>query len=331
LVPEVRSPTVRRRELGALLRALRTQKGLTVEQAADQLLCSPSKVSRMETGHGAAAPRDIRDLCNLYDVTDQAERDRLMSLARDGKQTGWWQSYDLEFSNYVGLEADATELQYYQSTIVPGLMQTADYAQAIAEANVPRFPPERIDELLEVKMKRQLILEGDRPLRLWAILDEAALHRVVGGPAVMAAQLDRLIEITTNPNITIQVIPYEAGAHPAMDSTFNILGFAGSVPGLVYVEGLVGWLYLDRQDEIERYRKVFEHLSAQALNSHASMKLIAKVSKSYSAHKLACVGSRFFSPARCCGGRAGTKLTESAGRSSRRSGEVIEISLPSIR
>lgn len=296
LVPEVRSPTVRRRELGALLRALRNQNGLTVEQAADRLLCSPSKVSRMETGHGAAAPRDIRDLCNLYGVIDQAERDRLMSLARDGKQTGWWQSYDLEFSNYVGLEADATELQYYQSTIVPGLLQTADYAQAMLEVNVPRFPPERIDELLEVKMKRQLILEGDRPLRLWAILDEAALHRVVGGSAVMAAQLDRLIEVTSNPNITIQVIPYEAGAHPAMDSTFNILGFAGSVPGLVYVEGLVGWLYLDRQDEIERYRKVFEHLSAQALDSQASMKLIAKVSKGYSAHKLACVSISFFVP-----------------------------------
>jgi transcriptional regulator with XRE-family HTH domain len=289
LVPEVRSPTVRRRELGALLRALRTQKGLTVEQAADKLLCSPSKVSRMETGHGAATPRDIRDLCNLYGVIDQAERDRLMSLARDGKQTGWWQSYELEFSNYVGLEADATELRYYQSTIVPGLLQTADYARAMIEVTIPRLRPERIDELLEVKMKRQLILKGDRPLRLWGILDEAALHRLVGGPAVMAAQLDRLIEVTSNPNITIQVIPYEAGAHPAMDSTFNILGFAGTVPGLVYVEGLVGWIYLDRRNDIERYQKVFEHLHAQALDPRASMKLIAKIGKSYSAYRLAYV------------------------------------------
>jgi hypothetical protein len=243
----------------------------------------------METGHGAATPRDIRDLCNLYDVTDQAERDRLMSLARDGKQTGWWQSYELEFSNYVGLEADATELRYYQSTIVPGLLQTADYARAMIEVTIPRLRPERIDELLEVKMKRQLILKGDRPLRLWGILDEAALHRLVGGPAVMAAQLDRLIEVTSNPNITIQVIPYEAGAHPAMDSTFNILGFAGTVPGLVYVEGLVGWIYLDRRNDIERYQKVFEHLHAQALDPRASMKLIAKIGKSYSAYRLAYV------------------------------------------
>src|SRR5438128_1913643 len=145
-VPEVRSPTVRRRELGALLRVLRNEKGLTVEQVAERLLCSTSKVSRMETGHGVATPRDIRDLCDLYNVADQAERDRMMRLALESKQQGWWQSYDLDFDTYVGLEAEAIGLKYYQCTIVPGLLQTADYARAMLEVWVPKQPPERIDE-----------------------------------------------------------------------------------------------------------------------------------------------------------------------------------------
>lgn len=280
-MPEVRSPTVRRRELGALLRALRNQKGLTIEQVAASLLCSTSKVSRMETGHGSATLRDIRDLCELYGITDEAERDRLRSLAREGKQTGWWQSYDLDFSTYVGLEAEATALRYYQSTIVPGLLQTADYARAMLEVSVPKLTPVRTTELLEVKMTRQRVLAREPPLRLWAVLDEAALHRVVGGPAVMAAQLDRLIEGTGNSNVTIRIVPYAAGAHPAMDSTFNILEFTGSVPSVIYVEGLVGWIYLDRPADIDRYRQVFDYLCSLALSPKESIALVAKVRAEY--------------------------------------------------
>jgi transcriptional regulator with XRE-family HTH domain len=276
-LPEVRSPTVRRRELGALLRALRNEKGLTIEQVAASLLCSTSKVSRMETGHVAATMRDIRDLCQLYGITDQAERDRLRALAREGKQAGWWQSYDLDFSTYVGLEAAATALQYYQSTIVPGLLQTADYARAMLEVTVPKLAPGRIEELLEVKLTRQGVLTRDPPLRLRAVLDEAALHRSVGGPAVMAVQLDRLIRAASSPDITIQIVPYAAGAHPAMDSTFNILEFTGTVPSVVYVEGLLGWIYLDRPAEIDRYRQVFECLSTLALSPKESIELVAEV------------------------------------------------------
>jgi len=282
-LPEVRSPTVRRRELGALLRALRTEKNLTVEQVAASLLCSASKVSRMETGHGAATPRDVRDLCELYGVTSQAERDRMLQLAREGRQQGWWQSYDLDFDTYVGLEAAAIGLKYYQSTIVPGLLQTADYARAMLAVSIPKLTPERIDELLEVKMTRQAILGREQPLRLWAVLDEAALHRVVGGPAVMAAQLQHLVEATSNPNVTVQVIPYAAGAHPAMDSTFNILEFADSIPNMVYVEGLVGWIYLDRPAEIDKYQQVFDSLCHLALTSKESIDLAVKIGKRYEA------------------------------------------------
>jgi transcriptional regulator with XRE-family HTH domain len=278
-VPEVRSPTVRRRELGALLRKLRTGKNLTVEQAADQLLFSMSKLSRMETGHGIATPRDIRDLCDLYGVTDQAERDRMMSLAREGKQAGWWQGYDLDyFGTYVGLEAAAVEIRYYQSGIVPGLLQTAEYARAMHAAGIPKITPERTEKLIEVRLMRQRLLDQDPPLRLDAILDEAVLHREVGGAAVMRAQLDWLAKMSKRPNVTIRVIPYSAGAHPAMDSTFNVLAFAGSVPTVVYVEGLVGWIYVERPQDVARYQEVFEHLRTVALTPQETGDLLLKIS-----------------------------------------------------
>ena len=281
-MPEVRSPTVRRRELGALLRALRNEKGLTVDQVATSLMCSPSKVSRMETGHGAATPRDIRDLCNLYGVTGQAERDQLMSLAREGKQTGWWQGYDLDyFATYVGLEAEATGIRYFQSTIVPGLMQTPAYARAMHEAGIPKFTQERIDQLIEVRLTRQRVLVRKPPVRLEVILDEAVLHRLVGGAAVMRGQLDRLIELSNEPNVSIQVIAYSAGAHPAMDSTFNILEFTGSVSSVVYVEGLVGWIYVERPPDVDRYQQVFEHLRTVASSPRESIELIARVGAGY--------------------------------------------------
>jgi transcriptional regulator with XRE-family HTH domain len=279
-VPEVRSPTVRRRELGTLLRALRTAKGLTVEQAAQQLMVSPSKLSRMETGHGVATLRDIRDLCALYGVTDQADRDRLMSLAREGRQTGWWQSYDLDtFATYVGLEAEAVGIRYYQSTIVPGLLQTPRYARAMYEAGVPEFTQERINEHIEVRLMRQRLLVQEPPIRLEVVLDEAVLHRLVGGPAVMSEQLDRLAALSGQPNVTMQVIPYAVGAHPAMDSTFNILEFTGSVASVVYVEGLVGWIFLERPPDIQRYQRVFDHLCKIALSPKESIKLMTGVAR----------------------------------------------------
>jgi transcriptional regulator with XRE-family HTH domain len=280
-VPEVRSPTVRRRELGALLRALRNQNGLTVEQAADQLLCSPSKVSRMETGHGAATPRDIRDLCDLYGITDQAERDRMMKLAREGKQQGWWQSYDLGYATYVGLEAEAVAISGFQSSVVHGLLQTADYARAGHEGAMPRLSPEQIEMQIEAKLTRQRILTQDNLPRFTAVLDEAALHRVVGGRVVMAAQLAKILEISALPNITVQVLPYEVGAHPAVESNFTLLELSSSTPDVVFVEGLIGSTYLERADDLERYRGIFDQLRNIALGPKDSRNFIAELLRSY--------------------------------------------------
>jgi transcriptional regulator with XRE-family HTH domain len=276
-VPEVRSPTVRRRELGALLRKLRTEKGLTVEQAAEQLMFSMSKLSRMETGHGVATPRDIRDVCSLYEVTDEAERERMLKLAAEGKQAGWWQSYDLPYSTYVGLETEATAISDFQSSVVPGLLQTADYARAGHEGAMPRLSSEEIERRIEAKLTRQALLGQDEPPAFSAVLDEAVLHRMVGGPAVMSAQLGRLIEAANRPKVTIQVIPFTLGAHPGVESNFNILEMPSPTLGVVFVEGLVGSIYLERSEELTRYRQIFERLQAIALSPKDTIALIAEI------------------------------------------------------
>jgi transcriptional regulator with XRE-family HTH domain len=276
-VPEVRSPTVRRRELGALLRAIRNEKGLTVEQVAERLLCSPSKVSRMETGHGVVTARDIRDLCDLYEVTDEAERDRLKQLVREGKQPGWWQPYDLPYSTYVGLEVEALSISDFQSSVVPGLLQTADYARAGHEGTMPRLSAEDIERRIEAKLTRQALLTQPEPPSFKTVLDEAVLHRAVGGSEVMRAQLERLIEVSRLPNVTLQVIPFDVGAHPGLESNFNILDLPAPASGIVYVEGLVGPIYLERPDDVERYRKVFERLQEIALSPRDTVDAIARI------------------------------------------------------
>ena len=179
-VPEVRSPTVRRRELGALLRELRTEKGLTVEQAADRLLFSMSKLSRMETGHGVATPRDIRDLCDLYGVTDEAERERMMQLAAEGKQQAWWQSYDLGYATYVGLEAEAVAIAPSSHRWCTDSCKPRITRVPATRAQCPGSLPDQIDLQIEAKLTRQRILTRDNPPRFTVVLDEAALHRMVG-------------------------------------------------------------------------------------------------------------------------------------------------------
>jgi transcriptional regulator with XRE-family HTH domain len=290
-VPEVRSPTVRRRELGALLRKLRTGQGLTVEQAAGRLMFSMSKLSRMETGHGVAAPRDIRDLCDLYGVADEAERQRMMKLAAEGRKQGWWQSYDVPWATYVGLEAEAVSVTEYRSSLVPGLLQTREYMRALAEAVIPPLTTHEVDQRIEVRLTRQQRLTQSEPLILRAVLDEATLHRVVGGPAVMAAQLRHVADVAREPNISLQIIPYSAGAHPAQESNFNLLEFTPPVPDVVYVEGLMGFMYLEQPHDLKRYRQIFEHLTGLALDEQDSIELVTRIKSSYNG-SLAC-GAQF--------------------------------------
>jgi transcriptional regulator with XRE-family HTH domain len=277
------SPTVRRRELGTLLRKLRNEKGLTVDQVAERLLCSPSKVSRMETGHRGATLRDVRDLSDLYGVTNQAERDRLMTLAREGKQQGWWQSYDLPYSTYVGLEAEAVSIKDYDSAVIPGLLQTPDYVRSLHEdvapqRDAPPLTPDVIDQRVEERLRRQQLLcrTEPPPLEFWAVLDEAVLHRVIGSADVMRGQLRQLIDMSSMPNVTVQILPFTAGAHRALGSTFNILQFSGPLPNVVYVEGLLGWIFIERPEDIARHENAFERLSEIAAQPGDSVDIFEK-------------------------------------------------------
>jgi transcriptional regulator with XRE-family HTH domain len=280
-VSEVRSPTVRRRELGVLLRKLRTRKGLTVEQAADRLLFSMSKLSRMETGHGVATRRDIRDLCDLYGVTDEAERDHMMQLAAEGKRQAWWQSYDLGYATYVGLEAEAVSISAFQSSVVHGLLHTADYARAGHEGTMPLLSPDQIELQIEAKLTRQRILTRVNPPALSVVLDEAALHRVVGGRGVMAVQLAKILDMSTLPHVNVQVLPFEIGAHPAAESNFTILELPSPTPGVVFVEGLIGSTYLERDDDLARYQIIFRKLESIAMSPQGSRDLIGKFLRDY--------------------------------------------------
>jgi transcriptional regulator with XRE-family HTH domain len=281
LPEEHRSPTLRRRELGALLRTLRTEQGLTVEQVAEHLLCSPSKVSRMETGHRTATPRDVRDLCALYGVSDPAERDRMMQLARESRLQGWWQSYDLQYSTYVGLEAEAISIHCFQSAVIPGLLQTPDYARAGHDVAIPRFPDAQIDHAIEAKLTRQRILTKENPPDFAAVIDESALRRVTGSSLIMAEQLDKLLQSTELPNVTLQVLPFDAGTHPALESNFNIVELPGPTADVVFVEGLSGSTYLERDVDLDLYRKVMARLQSLALSSADTIELVKEVLRSY--------------------------------------------------
>jgi transcriptional regulator with XRE-family HTH domain len=282
-VPEVRSPTVRRRELGAILRKLREEKGFTAEQAAAQLLISTSKLSRMETGRGVVTARDVRDLCNLYGVGDEAERERIGKLATEGKQQGWWSEFDIPYEDYVGLEAAAIAISDFQSSVIPGLLQTADYARAGHEATMPRLEPDQIEKLIEVKLTRQSLLTKQDATSFAAVLDEAALHRLTGGLRVMVSQLAHLTDVASLPNVTIQVIPFSAGSHPGLESNFNILEQESDAGSAVFVEGLVGSIYLERPDDLQRYREVFRRLQNIALSPRDSNNLIATIRARFAA------------------------------------------------
>ncbi|TDE39261.1 helix-turn-helix transcriptional regulator [Actinomadura sp. 6K520] len=273
------SPTLRRRELAARLRKLRLESGKSIEEIAERLLCHPTKISRMETAKRAASLRDVRDLCGIYEV-DARERDELMRLARDARQQGWWQHYgDLGIAPLIGLQDAASSITDYESCIVPSLLQTEEYARAIIRGLAPRMRQEVLEERLEARMRRQEILYKEEPPHFWALLDEAVLRRHVGGRDLMKRQLDKIVAVGHQSNVTIQAIPFQVGAHPGLDSTFVFMSFDD--PGLspvVFVEGLVGNIYLEREVDINRYREAVEHLRAAALGPAESLDFISRLS-----------------------------------------------------
>ncbi|MBE1598019.1 helix-turn-helix domain-containing protein [Streptomyces stelliscabiei] len=278
------NPTVRRRRLGQELRRLRELKGMTAEEVAERLLVSQSKISRLENGRRSISQRDVRDLCGVYEVEDQRVVDSLMQMAKDSRQQGWWHAFgDVPYSVYIGLETDAASLRVYDPQVVPGLLQTRPYAEALIAGALPETTPADIDKRVQVRLRRQeRISAPESPLRLWTVLDESALRRVVGNRSLMREQLEHLVEQPQLPHVTVQVIPFDMGAHPGLNGQYAILEFPdASDSSVVYIEGVTSDLYLEKPADVQKYSVMYEHLRAQALNVEQSRQLIADIAKDY--------------------------------------------------
>jgi transcriptional regulator with XRE-family HTH domain len=258
-------PTVLRRLLGAQLRRLRERQGITREEAGYAIRASGSKMSRLELGRVGFKERDVADLLTLYGVNDETDRDTLLALAQDANSPGWWHRYgDVLpgwFETYVGLEEAAALIRTYELQFVPGLLQTEDYARAVISLGNSSAPAEEIEQRVSLRITRQkLLARGDAP-RLWAVVDEAALRRPIGGRDVMRGQIERLIEATKLPGVILQVLPFRVGGHTAEAGAFTILRFPESdLPDVVYVEQLTSALYLDRRDDVDAYMEAMERL-----------------------------------------------------------------------
>jgi transcriptional regulator with XRE-family HTH domain len=289
-----RSPTVRRRRLGMELRRLREEADYTLERVAERLECSDSKISRIETGQVGATPRDVRDMLELYGVDGQ-RRDELMQLAREGRQRGWWNTFDDQvIRNLIGFEAEATSIRAYEAMLVPGLLQTPDYARAVIRALRPELRAEEVERRVEVRAARQRDLTGGDPPTLWAIVDESALRRPVGGREVMGAQIARLIETTTWPTVTLQVLRFDAAEHAGMDGAFTIYEFSEPTdPAVVYLENATSDLYLETPEELRRYALLFDHLRAAALKPQDSSAFLEELASEFGTRRT----TQFRSPA----------------------------------
>jgi Domain of unknown function (DUF5753)/Helix-turn-helix domain len=243
-------------------------------------MCSATKISRIETGHRRPSLRDVRDLCKLYDVSD-SDTDELMDLARMAREPGWWSQYgDLNLDPYIGLEQDASAITCFSSYYVPALLQTEAYARAIIKAIARKIDPAIHEQRVEVRLRRQQRLEQDNRPRYRALLDEAVLRRRVGGPAVMADQLGKILKLEREGKATVQVIPFEVGAHASQDSNFVFLEFQ-EAPPVVFVELLSTNLYHERISDLDRYREAVDYLRDEALSPRESVALIAEAQKNY--------------------------------------------------
>src|ERR1044072_7657085 len=260
------SPTVRRRRLAAELRRLRESAELTIDEVGEEMGGSASKISQIENGHVGVTPRDVRDMLEVYGIEDD-KREALVQLAREARKKGWWHAYNEVFTgSFVGLETDASSLHTHQALLVPGLLQTEGYTRAVIRAIRPDVTESDMERRVAARVERQRLLTDAHPPGYWAVIDEAALHRTVGGPEIMRAQLERLVELAALPHVTLQVVPFSAGAHAGMEAPFLILGFPEQAdPDVVYVENTTSGVYLEQPSDVHRYTLMFDHLRAAAL------------------------------------------------------------------
>lgn len=277
------SPTARRRRLRYELRRLREERGLTIEQVQEMSggdLKAPT-VSRWETGDRSVRPTDLRLMLDIYDIQGE-QREALLTMAREAKERGWWQPYVSAipdwFQVYVGLETEAATIHNYDAELVDGLLQTADYYRTFLSTAPAASSGDDIERKIAVRQARQERLTGDDAPEYWAVMNEAVIRRVVGGAEAMREQLHHIAELAKLPLVNVQVLPFSAGVHPAMEGAFSILGFPEPAdPDVVYLENSAGSLYLEEEPEIDRYARMFSHLMAMALAPDESRRLILRV------------------------------------------------------
>lgn len=275
-------PTTRRRQLGADLRRLREAKGLTLEEAGARVGISKATLSRYETKEGTVKWPAVDALCREYGATDE-ERQALVELAKGAKIQGWWRSLadpiPESMNLMLTLEDEVVREDHYACMYIPGLLQTRAYAEAVHRASEVQCGEREVQHMVDIRMKRQELLEREEPPRIWCVIDEAAIRRRVGGREVMQEQLAHLLTASQRPHVTVQILPFARGAHAAAVGSFAILRGQSPELDVVYVDLLGGGLFMEKPEELQRYRLAFEYLSAQALDLETSTELIAKVSK----------------------------------------------------
>src|SRR5215469_448386 len=280
--PAVGDPTVLKILLGAQLRRLREAAGVSRDDAGYHIRASGSKISRLELGRVSFKERDVSDLLEFYGV-DPEQKDQLIQLTREANATPWWQKYREVvpdwFQVYVGLEEAATLIRVYEVQFVPGLLQTEEYARAVVQQGSPSLTPDEVDSRVSVRLGRQQKLLGRQdPPRVWAIVDEAALRRPMGGRDVLAGQVKRLMEAVSEPNITLQVMPFKYGGHAAEGGAFTIMRFPeADLPDMVYMEYLTGAHYIEKPDEVERYAAVMERLSVAGTSPEKTRDILNEI------------------------------------------------------
>jgi len=262
-------PTALRIMLGGQLRRMREQAGISRADAGWQIRASESKVSRMELGRVGFKERDVSDLLDLYGMQDEDERFRLMELARAANNPGWWSRYGdvmpTWFTNYVGLEVAATLIRTYEVMFVPGLLQTEEYARAVVQLGKSYLPDDEVAQRVALRVTRQQILNRTTPVRLWVVIDESVLHRPVGGPEILRNQIEHLMKLAHEPNITLQIMPFSSVGYPGAGGAFSILRFPdGDLPDIVYIEHAASALYLDKLEEVDEYAAIMEGLTIAA-------------------------------------------------------------------
>jgi transcriptional regulator with XRE-family HTH domain len=280
------SPTVLRMILGRQLQALREKAGLTHQQAADAIYSSEWTIRRIEAGKGSLKPLNIKSLLVAYGVTDVREIDAFLGLARDASRPGWWHSYSDVLPEWfkvaVGLEVSASLIRAYQPQVVPGLLQTQAYARAITAASFPSESEEDTERRVALRLARQDFLARPAPPEYWVVLEETVLRRPIGGADVMLGQVAHLIEAASRPNITVQVLPFSAGWHPAMNGMFTIFRFPDEeMPDVVYSEELTGAFYLNKPEETGKYTEARDRMAAQAATPNQTLTIMRKILKEH--------------------------------------------------